>query len=67
MSYFQLLELFGCGTACVVSPVNRIHYLGEDITIPTMQQHNPIFKQLKDELHSIQYGRKAHPWAVLID
>lgn len=65
--YFQLLELFGCGTACVVSPVNRIQYMGEDIAIPTMKQHNPIFEQLKTELTDIQYGRKEHPWAVLID
>lgn len=66
-TYFQLLELFGCGTACVVSPVNRIHYMGEDISIPTMKQHNPIFQQLKTELTDIQYGRKDHPWAVAID
>lgn len=63
----RLLELFGCGTACVVSPVNRIQYMGEDIMIPTMKQHNPIFQQLKTELTDIQYGRKSHPWAVVID
>lgn len=64
---FQLLELFGCGTACIVSPVNRIQYMDEDIMIPTMKQHNPIFQQLKTELTDIQYGRKNHPWAVVID
>lgn len=67
LRYLQLLELFGCGTACVVSPVNRIHYMGEDINIPTMKQHNPMFEQLKAELTDIQYGRKEHPWAVTID
>ncbi|KAJ6600163.1 Branched-chain-amino-acid aminotransferase, partial [Pseudolycoriella hygida] len=63
----RLLELFGCGTACVVSPVNRIQYMGEDIIIPTVRQHNPVFQQLKTELTDIQYGRKDHPWAVVID
>lgn len=47
--------------------MNRIQYMGEDIIIPTMKQQNPIFQQLKTELVDIQYGRKNHPWAVLID
>jgi len=30
----ELVELFGAGTAAVISPVDRIDYLGEDIEIP---------------------------------
>lgn len=66
-SDIQLLELFGTGTACVVSPVERIHYIGEDIFIPTMQQEEPLFEALQKELTDIQYGKKVHPWAVVID
>lgn len=63
----QLLELFGTGTACVVSPIERISYLGEDVFIPTMEHQNPIFDAIKTELTDIQYGKKDHPWAVCID
>lgn len=62
-----MLELFGTGTACVVSPIERIQYLGEDIFIPTMKQENPLFDQVKTELTDIQFGKKDHPWAVAID
>lgn len=63
----QLLELFGAGTACVVSPIERISYLGSDLHIPTMEQEKPIFIELKNALNDIQYGKIDHPWAVVID
>lgn len=31
----SLIEMFGTGTACVVSPISRIHYMGEDLMVPT--------------------------------
>ena len=30
----RLLEAFGAGTACVVSPINGIHYKGVDYDVP---------------------------------
>ncbi|KAJ7835303.1 branched chain amino acid aminotransferase [Mycena leptocephala] len=30
----RLVEMFGAGTAAVISPVNRIGYMGEDVHIP---------------------------------
>lgn len=63
----QLLELFGSGTACVVSPIERIQYHGTDIHIPTMHQERPVFEAMRTELADIQYGKKPHPWAVTID
>ncbi|CAD7090128.1 unnamed protein product [Hermetia illucens] len=63
----RLLELFGTGTACVVSPIERIHYLGEDILIPTMEQSKPVFDEVKKALTDIQYGKVDHPWAMIID
>lgn len=65
--FAQLLELFGTGTACVVSPIERIHYLGEDILIPTMEQSKPVFDDVKKALTDIQYGKVDHPWAMIID
>lgn len=63
----RLLELFGAGTACIVSPVNRINYLGEDLFIPTMEQEKPVFEKIRKNLTDIHYGRVDHPWAVVID
>lgn len=60
----QVLEMFGTGTACVVSPINRIQYLGEDYKIPTMDQAAPVFEIIKDQLLNIQFGIQKHPWAV---
>lgn len=63
----QLLEMFGAGTACVVSPIERIHYLGKDILIPTMQQDNAMFRWILKTLTDIQYGKVEHPWAPVIE
>jgi branched-chain amino acid aminotransferase len=63
----RLLELFGTGTACIVSPINRINYMGEDLFIPTMEQERPVFDQVRQCLTDIQYGKVDHPWAVVID
>ncbi|KAH8342826.1 hypothetical protein KR059_000610 [Drosophila kikkawai] len=63
----RLLELFGAGTACVVSPVNRINYLGQDLYIPTMEQEKPVHELIRDTLTDIQYGKVDHPWSVVID
>jgi branched-chain amino acid aminotransferase len=61
------LELFGTGTAAVVSPIERINYLEEDLFIPTTEQPNPVYKRIMTELTDIQYGKIKHPWAVRID
>ncbi|KAH8292723.1 hypothetical protein KR018_007187, partial [Drosophila ironensis] len=63
----RLLELFGAGTACVVSPVNRINYMGQDLYIPTMEQEKPVHELIRETLTDIQYGRVDHPWSVVID
>lgn len=64
---FQLLEMFGSGTACIVSPIERISYLGTNLMIPTMEQEKPMFARILETLTAIQYGKIDHPWAVAID
>lgn len=59
--------MFGSGTACIVSPIERISYLGTDLQIPTMFQEKPIWKKIVDTLTAIQYGKINHPWAMAID
>ncbi|XP_069679436.1 branched-chain-amino-acid aminotransferase, cytosolic isoform X1 [Periplaneta americana] len=63
----RLLELFGAGTACVVSPVASIMYNGENLQIPTVKQEYPLYARLRKTLTDIQYGYVPHPWAVPID
>ena len=59
--------MFGAGTACVVSPIERIYYMGDNLLIPTLENSNSLYKQLLNTLLDIQYGRIQHPWAVEID
>jgi len=52
-----LQEVFGSGTAAVISPVGKIQHRDKDITI-----HNntigPFAKRLYDEITGIQYGER---------
>ena len=59
--------MFGAGTACVVSPIERINYMGTDLLIPTLEQETPLCIELKNTLADIQYGRIDHPWARIIE
>jgi branched-chain amino acid aminotransferase len=63
----QVLEMFGAGTACVISPIERIYYMGEHLMLPTMEHSNPFWKDMYNTLLDIQYGRIKHPWALEID
>lgn len=63
----RLLEMFGSGTACIVSPINSIEYLGQLIDVPTTEHQNPLYKRIREELQAIQYGHIEHPWAPAID
>ncbi|SJL05955.1 probable BAT1-branched chain amino acid aminotransferase, mitochondrial [Armillaria ostoyae] len=61
----SLVELFGSGTAAVISPVDRIGYLGEDILIPTEEDgmgsvSRPIWKELVGR----QMGTIESDWSV---
>ena len=69
----RLLEVFGAGTAAIVSPVNNIGYKGEDIAIPLDAanpdaQAGPLTSKLMDAILDIQYGAVEGPegWSVQI-
>ncbi|KAI5641971.1 amino-transferase class IV domain-containing protein [Phthorimaea operculella] len=62
----RLLEMFGAGTACVISPISRIGFLEENIELPTMQQPQPLYQRAKDTLLAIQYGHIEHPFSKVI-
>ncbi|KAF9801877.1 hypothetical protein SFRURICE_009730 [Spodoptera frugiperda] len=62
----RLLEMFGAGTAVVISPISRVGFLDHEIRVPTMSQAQPVYQRVKDTLLAIQYGHIEHPYAKVI-
>jgi branched-chain amino acid aminotransferase len=66
----RLVEVFGAGTAAIVSPVRTIHYHGEDIEIPLQpgKEAGALAERMKAWIESIQYGEEQnHPWSVVVE
>lgn len=64
----DLLEMFGAGTAAIVSPVDRVGYNGNDIHVPVGDGGaGPVTKAVLERITDIQMGRFEHPWSVCID
>lgn len=63
----RVIEFFGAGTACIVTPIAEIYYKGNLIELPTAQQPDPLYARFFKTLSDIQYGRIEHPWAVQIE
>ncbi|KAJ1995669.1 branched-chain-amino-acid transaminase bat2 [Coemansia umbellata] len=68
----RLLEVFGAGTACVVTPVRRIHFQGKDYDVPLDpanpdSQAGPVTKRIYDTLFGIQYGDVPSEWSIVVD
>ncbi len=53
----KITEVFGCGTAAVISPVGKLGFKEVDHTINDCQT-GPVSKHLYDELTGIQYGTR---------
>jgi len=64
----RLVEIFGTGTAGVVSPVNKIGYQGRDVNIPVEADGmGPVSRALWTELTKRQTGEIESDWSVVID
>jgi len=57
----ELKEIFGSGTAAVISPVGNIKYNGKEITIGNGST-GPLSARLFKDLMAIQYGKAADPF-----
>ncbi|MCF6279879.1 MAG: branched-chain amino acid aminotransferase [Flavobacteriaceae bacterium] len=51
----ELKEMFGAGTAAVISPIAGFGFRGEDYELPTLE--NSYATQLKKQITNIQYNR----------
>jgi branched-chain amino acid aminotransferase len=64
----RVIEMFGAGTACIVSPIKRIGYKGQDIIIPLdpsepESEAGPLTMRINDTIMDIQYGVVEHPFS----
>lgn len=57
----RLTEIFGTGTAAVISPVGRFGFQGEDYTVGNGKM-GPIAKKMYDTMCAIQRGKKPDPY-----
>lgn len=63
----RLVEIFGAGTAAIVSPVNRLGYEGKDINVPVGEDGlGAVAKAMLNTILGIQYGKIPHPWSVVV-
>ncbi|KAL2042868.1 hypothetical protein N7G274_004628 [Stereocaulon virgatum] len=62
----RMLEIFGTGTAAVVSPVRRIGWKGRlvECGLREDQEVGEITKRMKDWIEGIQCGDEEHPWSI---
>lgn len=64
----RVLEMFGTGTACVVSPIEKILFQDQLLQIPCTMDKQSLTKRLLNAITDIQYGRVPnHEWCELID
>lgn len=60
----RMIEVFGAGTAAIVSPVRNISYRGKlvDCGLKEHEEAGEIALQMKNWIEAIQYGDEQHPW-----
>ncbi|KAF8955933.1 branched-chain-amino-acid aminotransferase, partial [Entomortierella lignicola] len=69
----RIIEMFGAGTACIVTPIKKIHYEGYDIHVPLdpsdkTSEAGKLTKRINDTIMDIQYGDVEGPkgWSVVV-
>jgi len=60
----RMIEVFGAGTAAIVSPVRNISYRGKmvDCGLKENEEAGEIALKMKNWIEGIQYGDEDHPW-----
>jgi branched-chain amino acid aminotransferase len=62
----RVTEMFGVGTAAIVSPISAVGFRGTDYELPAVEA--PMYEKLKHTLLEIQHGLTEDPfgWRMLI-
>lgn len=65
----KLLEVFGSGTAAIISPVRKISWKGRMVEcgLEEGKEAGLVAQQMKDWIEGIQYGEEEHPWSVIVE
>ncbi|KAF2842363.1 branched-chain amino acid aminotransferase II [Patellaria atrata CBS 101060] len=61
----RMLEVFGSGTAAIVSPVRKISWRGRMVEcgLPEDKEAGPVAQRMKDWIEGIMYGEEEHQWS----
>jgi branched-chain amino acid aminotransferase len=68
----RVIEVFGTGTAAIVSPVNKILYEDKWYNVP-IDPNDPkaeigtYARRFLEQLQDIQYGKIEHEWSVIVE
>ncbi|KAJ5999322.1 Aminotransferase class IV [Penicillium sp. IBT 35674x] len=63
----NLEEVFGTGTAAVVSPIGSIRWEGREISCGTSSVQESVATKMRKWIEARQYGEDEHEWSVLVD
>lgn len=63
----RMLEVFGAGTAAIVSPVRKISWKGDlvDCGLNDHEESGEIALKMKDWIEARQYGDEEHEWSYV--
>ena len=62
-------EAAACGTACVLSPIDKVIDPDKGVTYTISDEPGPIVTKLYNALQDIQFGRTAdvHGWCEIVE
>ena len=65
----HLLEMFGCGTACIIQPVSSlVRANGETYSVPfDLTRTDTLTQRLTKALTDIHFANVSHDWSVVVD
>merc|ERR1719369_2250067 len=63
----SLVEMFGTGTAAIVSPVGNILYDDQMKALPVPEAEESFAQGVMTALSDIYYGKVVHPWGMPIE
>ena len=65
----DMQEAAACGTACVISPIDKVIDLDKNVTYSFGNEPGPVLTELYHALRDIQFGRSEdkYGWTEIIE